>query len=355
MKGIILAGGTGSRLRPVTYNTAKQLIPLGDQSVIEHVITNLKSNGITEIGVVIGNNSTEKIKRHLGDGSKFGVEITYILQGEPLGLAHAVGCTADFVRDESFVVYFGDTIIDPDITLELLNKFDPSIHDVGIPLQHVEDPSRFGIAQFNEDGKIERVLEKPDDPPSTLAYVGVVAFTSSFFDVVAGLEPSDRGELELTEAIDEYVKGNGTAMTIEVDGTWKDVGTPEDVVEANKILLEEIEPRIQGEIHQSAKVGAPVVLGEGSYVGPDATVHGPSVIGNNTTITSGTEIGPYVTVGDDCTLGAKKVESSVLFDGVTIDISRELVESIIGSNTTLSDSENQKITCELGWDNTIKL
>jgi glucose-1-phosphate thymidylyltransferase len=355
MKGIILAGGTGSRLRPITYNTAKQLIPLGTKSVIERAILNLRDSGITDIGIIIGNNSPERIKQELGNGSDLGVDITYILQGEPLGLAHAVGCAQKYVGDTPFVVYFGDTVISSNITEKLLDGFDPNIHDAGIPLQRVDDPSRFGIAELSEDGTVQRVLEKPDDPPSNLAYVGAVAFSPSFFDIVESLEPSDRGELELTEAIDQYVQGNRKVVTVETDGIWRDVGTPEDVIETNRLLLDRIERDVRGDTHSSAVLDDNVILGEGSTVESRAVVHGPSVIGNDTTIASGSEVGPYVTVGDDCTLDATGIESSVIFTGANINISKRLVNSIVGRDSTLVDSGDETVSCELGWDSQVSL
>lgn len=356
MKGIVLCGGTGSRLRPITHNTAKQLVPVGNRPVLEHVIEDLKRAGITEIGLVVGYNFTDQIQESVGNGSRLGVDITYIFQGEPLGLAHAVGCARDFVGDDSFVVYFGDTILDTEITKRLVEAFDPTAHDVGLPLQQVDDPSRFGIVEFDDEGGIRRVLEKPDDPPSDFAYVGVVAFSPLLFDIVEELEPSDRGELELTAAIDQIVRGDGDAAVIEVDGTWKDVGTPEDVIDTNEIVLGDIDSDVRGTVHESATVEGSLALGTGSRIGPDVEVDGPVVVGENTTIEAGTEVGPYVTIEDECVIRAARITSTVVLEEATIDTSRTITDSVIGSKVTLSDAdETQTISCLLGRDDKIEL
>lgn len=337
MKGVILAGGSGTRLRPITHTTQKQLIPIVNKPVIKHVIEDLKSVGINDIGVVIGGGFPGDIKEFLGDGSTLGVDITYILQGEPLGLAHAVGCTEEFIGDDSFIVYFGDTILGDEITTTLVNSFDPDRHDTGLALQRVETPSRFGVVDIN-DGSISRILEKPDDPPTDLAYVGVIAFTPTVFEYIESVRPSWRGELELTEVLHKMATGDATISWNVVDDIWKDVGTPTDVVETNRLLQVDLEHEVWGEISPEADVTRPVSLGEGSVVSESATINGPVVIGKDTTIGPNAQIEPYTSIGDGCTVEGSRVSSSVIMNRAEIRGDQEIENSIIGSGAIINGS-----------------
>jgi glucose-1-phosphate thymidylyltransferase len=341
MKGVILAGGKGTRLRPITYTTQKQLVPLANKPVIQHVIEDLKSAGITDIGVVIGGQFPGDIKTFLGDGSDFGVDITYILQGESLGLAHAVGCAEPFVEDDPFVVYFGDTILGEDITTTLVDSFDPQTHDAGLVLQHVDDPTRFGIVD-TEDGEITRILEKPEDPPTDLAYVGVLAFTSSVFQKIEDLEPSWRGELELTQALHELAIDDHTIEWNVSNGIWKDVGTPEDVISTNRILQEDLQSDIRGTILDEANISGPIQVGNGSTIEPSATLDGPTVIGSDTVVGSDAVVGPYTSIGDNCVIEGSHISSSVVMDNAEISGERIIENSIIAKDATLDSVEGSE-------------
>jgi len=349
-KGVVLAGGRGTRLRPFSYATTKHLVPLANKPLLEYIIENLKAAGITEIGIVIGNPSADVVRSYVGDGSRFGVDVTYIHQGEPLGLAHAVGCAEPFVGDDPFVVYFGDTIVDVDVMGRLVNRFDPAKHAAALPLQEVDEPSRFGVVEM-ADGEIVRIHEKPDDPPSNLAYMGVLALTPVIFEYIDGLEPSDRGELELTDALDALV-GGGEPIEYHVeDGLWKDVGTPPDVVETNRILLEERERRIDGTVEEGATVTGRVVLEPGAVVESGSTVRGPAAIGANTRIERGASVGPYASIGEGCTVAKASVESSVVFDDVTVRKDEYVVDSILGSGVELTNGSTEEGTqYVLGYD-----
>ena len=255
MKGIVLAGGTGSRLRPITHTGPKQLVPVANKPVIEYAIDDLVEAGITEIGVVLGNKGRQEIQNYLGDGSDFGVEITYIVQGEPLGLAHAVGCAKDFVGDDSFVVYLGDDLMREGI-VEFVDDFDPDEYAAGIGLQQVDEPERYGIVEVEDPpesdgtdaggddtadvGDVVGLVEKPDDPPSDLALIGIYVFTPAIFEQIERLEPSWRGELEITEAIQGLIDDGDRIQSHVVHGWWKDTGKPEDVIHANRLVLDDI-------------------------------------------------------------------------------------------------------------------
>jgi len=354
MKGVILAGGSGTRLRPITYTTQKQLVPLVNKPVIQHVIEDLKSVGITDIGVVIGGQFPGEVKDFLGDGSGFDVDITYILQGEPLGLAHAVGCAEQFVEDEPFVVYFGDTILGDEITDTLVNSFEPEVHDAGLVLQHVDEPSRFGIID-TEDGEITRILEKPEEPPTNLAYVGVLAFTSAIFDQIEALEPSWRGELELTQALHELIVDSHSVGWEVVDGLWKDVGTPRDVVSTNEMLQQDLEHEVRGEIAENADVSGPIRVGEGSVIEESVTVEGPTVIGNETTIGSGADIGPYTSIGNGCLIEDSYISSSVVMDNVEISGDRIIEDSVISGEVSLDkDGDSNSSQYIIGRESVIQ-
>ncbi|WP_424017683.1 glucose-1-phosphate thymidylyltransferase [Halorientalis pallida] len=316
MKGLILAGGTGSRLRPITHTTQKQLVPVANKPVIQYAIESLRAAGITEIGVVVGGQFPEKVKDFIGDGSKFNVDLTYILQGEPLGLAHAVGCARPFVDGDPFVVYFGDTIIDDEIIARIVESFTNNDCAAHLALKRVENPSRYGIADIVDD-RVRSILEKPDDPPTDLAYVGAVAVKHTIFDTIDDLDPSWRGELELTHALDSVVE-TGSATWDIVDGTWIDVGTPADVIEANRVLLDDIERDIAETAVVNGEIDGPVAIADDCTIDESATVEGPAVIGPNTVVGPDTTIGPYASVGTDGRLESTTVSSSVLMDEVDI-------------------------------------
>lgn len=356
MKAIILAGGSGTRLKPFTNATQKQLLPVVNKPVLEYVIEDIKQAGIDDIGVILGGDYPEKVREQICDGSEYGVKLTYINQGDPLGLADAVYCAKDFVGKSPFVVYFGDTITGGNITAELVREFDPSEHEVGIILKAVDDPTRFGIANLDRDGEIQQILEKPDDPPTNLAYIGVQAYTPTVFDIIEELEPSERGELELTHAIDKLVSEYEAYWT-ETNEIWMDVGTVEDLNKANRHFLESITPKIEGDISDGAEITGRIWLGEGSTVEAGAEIHGPVHIGDNTSISGDARIGPYVSIGNRCKIGKADIRSTVIMDAVEIDFGFMLEESVIGPRSCLSGESSQAICLNLtiGADSTISL
>lgn len=356
MKGIILAGGSGTRLRPFTNATQKQLLPVVNKPVVEYVVEDLERAGIDDIGVVVGGDYPEKVRKRMGDGSAYGVEVTYINQGDPRGLADAVYRAKEFVGTSPFVVYFGDTIVGGNVTAELVREFDPNQHDVGVVLKRVDDPTRFGIAELDREGTIRQVLEKPEDPPTNLAYVGVQAYTPAVFDVIAELEPSDRGELELTHAVDALVSEDDAYWT-ETSEVWMDVGTVEDLLEANRHFSESTGPKVAGDVSEGAEMTGKVSLGEGSTVEAGAELRGPVHIGEDTLVSGDAVIGPYVCIGDRCEIGRASVRSSVIMDDVEADFGYTLEKSVIGPKSYLSGGSDRAtcMTLTVGADSEVTL
>jgi glucose-1-phosphate thymidylyltransferase len=340
MKGVLLAGGTGSRLRPITHTGPKQLLPVANKPVLEYAIEDLREAGITEIGVVLGNKGREAIQQRLGDGSDYGVEITYIVQGNPLGLAHAAGCAREFVDGEDFVMYLGDNILKQGIT-ELVESFRAGEYGAGIALQEVDDPREFGIAEVTENGTVTRLVEKPDDPPSNLALIGIYVFSNAVFDAIEELEPSWRGELEITDAIQHLLDGGHEIDSHVVEGWWKDTGRPEDILEANRLVLEDIDDRRAGTIEPGAEATGRIDLAESATIESDAVVRGPVSIAPNVTIRSGSYVGPYTSIGPDSEIDGTHVENTVLIGESTVATDETIIDSLIGRNTQIGSSTDQ--------------
>jgi glucose-1-phosphate thymidylyltransferase len=341
MKGVILAGGTGSRLRPITHTGPKQLVPIANKPVLEYALDDLKEAGITEIGIILGNKGRDEIQAYFGDGTDFGVDITYIVQGEPLGLAHAVGCARDFIGDDSFVVYLGDDLMRDGIT-DLVQDFTADEYAAGIGLQEVEEPSRYGIVDVNDAGDVIELVEKPEDPPNNLALIGVYMFTPAIFEQVEDLKKSWRGEYEITEAIQGLLDDGERIQSHVVHGWWKDTGKPEDVLHANRLVLDDIERDVRGSVEDEGTVRGRIQLGEESVIEDGATIRGPVSIGENTVIKSGTYLGPYTSIGDDCVIDGAHIESSVVVGESEISAERTIVESLIGRRATITANHDKQ-------------
>jgi glucose-1-phosphate thymidylyltransferase len=340
MKGIILGGGRGTRLRPLTHTGPKQLIPVANRPVIEYAVEDLREAGVTEVAVVLGNKGREAIQSHLGDGSAFGVDITYVVQGNPLGIAHAVGCCRDFVGDDDCVVYLGDNVLKRGIA-ELVGSFEAGEHVAGIALQHVENPGRFGVADVDEAGRVRALVEKPEEPPSDLALVGVYVFSPAVFDAIEAIEPSWRDELEITDAIQWLLENRGTIDSHVVEGWWKDTGKPEDIIDANRLLLEDIESEVAGTVADGAEVSGRVDIHEGARVEADAVVRGPVSIASGTVIEAGTYVGPYTSIGPDSRLAGAQIENSVVVGETAITTGERFVDSLIGRGATVGSADGR--------------
>ncbi|WP_311173081.1 glucose-1-phosphate thymidylyltransferase [Halobellus ordinarius] len=338
MKGVLLSGGTGSRLRPITHTGPKQLVPVANKPVLEYAIEDLKAAGITEIGVILGNKGRDEIQELLGDGSQYGVEITYIVQGNPLGLAHAAGCARDFVGDDDFVMYLGDNILKSGVT-DLVESFQAGDYGAGIALQEVDNPQAFGIADVDDAGTVTRLIEKPDDPPTNLALIGMYVFSPAVFDAIDDLEPSWRGELEITDAIQDLLEDGHAIDSHVVTGWWKDTGKPEDILEANRLVLEDTALETEGVVEDGAETTGRIELHASSKIEDGASVRGPVSIAEDTVIKEGTYVGPYTSIGANSILENVHIENSVVIGDSEITASGRIVDSLLGRNANVESAE----------------
>lgn len=350
MKGLLLTGGHGTRLRPLTYTGNKHTLPIANKPMLMYGFDQLRSAGIKQIGVILGP-LHEGIRETLGDGSKFGVEITYLDQPDPKGIAHAVLISRQFLGESPFVVHLGDNLL-KDSVRDLADEFLKSKADAMVVLTRVEDPGRFGVVEIR-GGKIVRLVEKPKEYVSDLALAGVYFFQPSIFKAIEGLKPSWRNELEITDAIQRLLDQGGRIVYHEVSGWWKDTGRPEDILEANRLVLRDIKPSNLGKVERGAEVSGNVQIGEGSVIQTGAVVNGPVVIGDSSEIGEGARIGPYASIGNQVKIRRADIQNSIVLDGTLIDCNEKIVESIIGKNSRIiSDrSSNSGKTFVVG-DNT---
>ncbi|MEA2355785.1 MAG: glucose-phosphate thymidylyltransferase [Solirubrobacteraceae bacterium] len=328
MKGLILSGGKGTRLRPITHTSAKQLVPVANKPVLFYGIEAIVAAGIVEIGIIIAPETGEEIRGVVGDGSRFGARITYILQDEPRGLAHAVLTGEPFLGDDAFVMYLGDNLLQGGIT-DLVASFRAGAPDALILLTPVDDPQNYGVAEL-EDGRVVRLVEKPPDPRSDLALVGVYMFTAGVHDAARAIEPSARGELEITDAIQFLVDSGARVEPHIVRGWWKDTGRLDDMLDANRLVLDTIETRVDGVLVDS-QVDGRVVVEAGARL-ERSTVRGPAIIGAGARLTDA-YVGPYTAVGERCLIESAEVEHSILLaDSSVRDLHGRMESSLLGRN-----------------------
>jgi glucose-1-phosphate thymidylyltransferase len=336
LKGLILSGGAGTRLRPITHTSAKQLVPVANKPVLFYGIEALVGAGVSEIGIVIAPETGEEIRDAVGDGSKFGASVTYIPQPEPLGLAHAVLTAEDYLEDGPFVMYLGDNLLRDGI-VDLVEAFRSSEPDALILLTKVPDPQNYGVADL-DGGKILRLIEKPAEPPSDMALVGVYMFGSSIFDAAKAIKPSGRGELEITDAIQHLIDGGERVESHEVSGWWKDTGQLDDMLEANRLVLEDLERRVDGELIDTKAEGR-VVVEAGARL-ERSVVRGPAIIGPRAVITD-SYVGPYTSIDRDVEVVGSEVEHSILLAGSRIDrLGSRMEASLLGRNVKLERGES---------------
>jgi glucose-1-phosphate thymidylyltransferase len=325
MRGLILSGGRGTRLRPITYTSAKQLVPVANKPILYFGLEALAASGVKEIGIVVGDTHQE-IRDAVGDGAQWGVRVTYIPQPAPLGLAHAVLTAEAFLRGQPFVMYLGDNLIREPLA-PLVARFQTEAPAAQILLARVPNPQEFGVAVL-EGERVVRLVEKPATPPSDLALVGVYMFDDHVFDAARAIRPSGRGELEITDAI-QYLIDHGFAVRPHViEGWWKDTGKLEDLLEANRIVLDALEPRCDGLVEDS-EISGRVVLESGARV-VRSVVRGPAIIGRGAVIENA-YVGPFTAVGDGVTIRGSEVEHSIILEGSSvIDVGTRLESSLLG-------------------------
>jgi glucose-1-phosphate thymidylyltransferase len=344
LKGLILSGGAGTRLRPITHTSAKQLVPVANKPVLFYGIEALVEAGVREIGIIIAPETGEEIREAAGDGSQFGAEITYIVQDQPAGLAHAVLTAEEFIGGSPFVMYLGDNLL-ADGLRGLVATFRESEPDALILLTPVSDPSSYGVAEL--DGEhVVRLVEKPKDPPSNLALVGVYLFQPAIFDAARALEPSWRGELEITEAIQGLIEDGHTVQSEVVSGWWKDTGQLADMLEANRLVLEEIETRLEGDIDEASRVEGRVIVEPGATI-RGSVVRGPAVIGAGATVEDA-YVGPYTSIGENVSIARSEIEHSIVLSGSLVaDLDTRMEASLLGREVKLTRSEGRPRTLQM--------
>jgi glucose-1-phosphate thymidylyltransferase len=331
LKGLVLSGGRGTRLRPITHTSAKQLVPVANKPVLFYGLEAMAHAGIRDVGIIIAPETGEEIRGATGDGSRFGLRITYIEQDEPKGLAHAVLTAEPFLGSSPFVMYLGDNLLKDGIK-EFVDDFRKSEPDALILLTSVPDPELYGVAELDGD-RVKRLIEKPKDPPSNLALVGVYMFTPAIFDASRSIEPSWRDELEITDAIQMLIDRGLRVEPHIVRGWWKDTGHLQDLLDANRLILEDLEPRVEGELIDTQIEGR-VVIERGARL-ERATVRGPAIIGSGARI-SDAYIGPYCAIDENVRIERAEVEHSIIMaDSSVCDLAGRMEASLIGRNVSL--------------------
>jgi glucose-1-phosphate thymidylyltransferase len=314
MRALVLAGGSGSRLRPITYTSAKQLVPVAGKPILFYGLEQIAAAGIVDVGIVVGDTHAD-IERAVGDGSAFGLSVTYLRQEAPLGLAHAVLIAEEYLDGDDFVMFLGDNLIEGGIE-GFVAAFEADRPAAQLLLKRVPDPQRFGVAVLDDDGGVVQLIEKPADPPSDLALVGVYLFTPAILDAARAIEPSWRGELEITDAIQRLLDGGERVRASEVTGWWLDTGKKDELLDANRIVLATIRRRVDGELDADSAVVGEVVVEPGATL-VRSTVRGPAVIGAGTRLEDA-YVGPSTSIGRDCHLARCELEHSVVMDGCTV-------------------------------------
>ncbi len=361
MKGLILSGGAGTRLRPITHTSAKQLVPIANKPILFYGIEDMAAAGISEIGIIIGDTGDE-IREAVGDGSDFGVNVTYIPQDAPLGLAHCVLIARSFLGDDDFIMYLGDNMLEQGLA-GFVSRFEAerlpgaaASPSAQILLAKVPNPTAFGVAELSPDGgSVVRLVEKPEHPPSDLALVGVYLFDSTIHDAVAAIEPSERGELEITDAIQWLIDAGRRVRHEVLEGWWIDTGKKDPLLECNRLVLDVLLPRNDGSIDATSKVEGKVVIEKGAVI-VNSTLRGPLVIGKDTRIEN-SYIGPFSSVANNCLVQDSELDHSVVLRNSTIIGIPRIVDSLIGRNTTVQRSAErpQATRLMLGDDSRVEV
>jgi glucose-1-phosphate thymidylyltransferase len=337
MKGIILHGGHGTRLRPLTHTGPKQLIPIANKPMSQYVLEDLRDSGISEISIIVGDVLPEKVKSHYGTGEEFGVRISYIHQDKPGGIAHAISLAEEFVGTDPFIVYLGDNLLKGKIT-QFVEEFKSSDYDAMTLLCEVENPRQFGVAQFGESGKLVKLIEKPEKPPSNYALTGIYFLRPSIFSTISSLKPSWRDELEITEALQGLLDTGRKVGYRFVTGWWKDTGTVDDILEANRLVLDDLKKTSKGVAEARSSIQGRVSTGSGSIVKRGALIRGPSIIGENSEIYSGVYIGPYTSIGNNVKIRKGEIENSIIMDDCQVEVEARITDSLIGPSTVLTSN-----------------
>ena len=355
MKAIILSGGKGTRLRPLTYSGAKQLVPVANKPILFYCIENIVNARIKDLGIIISPETGQEIKDAVGDGSRWKINIQYIVQDVPGGLAHAIITAKGFLGNSPFVMYLGDNLIGAGIE-GFVDEFNANSPDALILLKEVENPKQFGVAEVSNDGKVVRLIEKPDVPPSNLALVGIYIFSPRIHEAIEMIKPSGRGELEITDAIQELINMNCNVKSFVLDMWWLDTGKKDDLLTANGTVLDEwLTADIKGEVDKETKVFGRVAIGRGTVI-KNSTIRGPVIIGENSVIED-SFIGPYTSIGDSVKVIKSSVEHSVIMSGSELRDLERLEESLVGCRVKIHENrtKHKALRLLLGDDSVVEV
>lgn len=355
MKAIILSGGKGTRLRPLTYSGAKQLVPVANKPILFYCIDNIVQAGIRDIGIIISPETGREIRSAVGDGSRWGISIEYIVQDVPGGLAHAIKTARPFLADSSFVMYLGDNLIGSGIE-KFVTEFRSNNPEALILLKAVENPKQFGVAEVTNEGKVVRLVEKPEHPPSNLALVGIYLFSPKIHEAIERIRPSERGELEITDAIQELIEMGHKVQSFILDMWWLDTGKKDDMLTANVIVLDEwLKENIAATVDAKTNILGRVSIGKGTVV-KESRIRGPVAIGENTVIEN-SFIGPYTSIGNNVRISGASVEHSVIMDGSEVVEIERLEESLIGRHVRIfrNNKTHKALRLMIGDDSVVEV
>ncbi len=355
MKALILSGGIGTRLRPLTYTTAKQLVPVANKPILGYVIDHIKDAGIKDVGVIISPETGEEVKRYIDNGKSWGIKVTFIPQSAPLGLAHAVTTARDFLKDDDFIMYLGDNLLSRGVK-DAIKKFRSESPAALIFLKEVTNPKQFGVAKLDSKGNILKLIEKPKRPPSNLALVGVYLFSKEIHKAITRIKPSFRNELEITDAIQELINMGYTVKSEILDGWWLDTGKKDDLLQANNVVLDEyIKRQIDGNVDSQSQITGRVTIGPGAII-KESIIRGPVIIGRDTEVFN-SFIGPFTSIGNNVKISDSVIEHSVILNNSILRGIDRLEDSLIGKGTKVvkKNTHHKALRLMVGDDSSIEV